>query len=261
MRINSKFNPFIILLIIFLSAIGLYSQDIIILSNDRAIMAKNIVITPATVSYQAYSNSNNKNLTIPRSQVKTVSYKDGSNIILNQNEHLYNKLNLDENIISIYLLDFVISNITFSYEKIIAGGKYGIKIPLSFGYKDKTTTLYYPIPTEPDYTNELVSKFYSGASFNIYPTGQGRLRYFLGPEIRIGNGIYHNNENDYGSSSKDNLNTGYFKLLLNNGITYTPSNSFSISIIGSVGIQYMTKKEINKAQTSGALSLNLSLRF
>ncbi len=255
---TTKISLLILILIIF-SNVKLVSQDIIVLTDNTTVVAKNIVVRVNDVEYQNFNDSSK--VIIPRNSVQLISYNDGSQIELNSIQKSFNRLDLGNNLVSFHFLDFVISNFTLSYERIISDGKYGIQIPVSIGYKDKPSTIYFPLPMEPDYTNKLVSKFYTGINFNIYPTGQARFKYYLGPGLRFGNGLFFENANNYSSNSQQSIKTGYFKFLLNNGVVYTPVNSLSISIIGSIGIQYMFDKQINKAQTSGALSINLSLRF
>lgn len=172
-----------------------------------------------------------------------------------------NPLDLGENLFAFHFLDFIVNSFTVSYERIIADGKYGIQIPVSFGYSDETTTIYFPVPFEPDYTNKLVNKFYTGVSFNVYPTGQGTIKYFLGPAVRFGNGLYYENADDYGEHKQDHISTGYIKFLISNGVVLTIANTLSISAVGSIGIQHMYKADTDPTQTTGALSVNMSFRF
>jgi len=160
-----------------------------------------------------------------------------------------------------HFLDFVINNFTVSYERILSDGKYGIQIPFSFGYSENTTAIPLPPPFDSDYTNYLVNKFYSGIKFNIYPTGQGKIKYFLGPEIQFGNGIFHQDNSNYWQNNPYTTTTGYMKFLVNNGVVFTFAKTLSVSVIGSIGIQHMFKINTNATQTTGALSINLSYRF
>ena len=83
----------------------------------------------------------------------------------------------------------------------------------------------------------------------------------MGPSIRFGNGHFHEDFNSYGHHNPPPIKTGYLKFLINNGIVATFASTFSVSVIGSIGIQHMYKIATSPTQTTGALSLNLSLRF
>lgn len=240
---------------------NVFSQDIINLVSGDIIIATNIVIKPNQVDYQNFNDKDGKVLSLPKINIKTITYNDGTEVKMVSKNQSSNKPNLAKNLINFNLFDFIISNLTISYERILNEGKFGIQIPFSIGYKDETSSIYIPIPGDIEYTNKLVSKFCTGINFNLYPTGQGKFKYFLGPSFLYGNGLYHDRENNYSSTYEEPYNTNYFKLLLNNGIIFTPVDNLSFSIIGSIGIQHMLNKEIKKTETTGALALNLSLRF
>ncbi len=240
----------------------LFSQDVIYLSSKDIILANNIIIKPDSIVYTDFNDTTNTAITISKSIINTISFNDGSAIKIVKNKPSKKSSNFPVNIISFHLFDLVISNLTLSYERIISEGKVGIQIPISIGYKDATTSLPLLLPYgSEEYTNKLVSKFYSGINFNLYPTGQGKFKYFLGPALHIGSGLYFPNYNNYSSDNEDPINTNYAKLLLNNGIIYSPVETLSISVVGAIGIQHMFNTNINKTETTGGLSINLSLRF
>lgn len=236
----------------------LSAQDIITLKNNYTIDAKNIVVTPKEVRYQDYYDNSAEMLVLQKSKVSSILYENGSTVNL-YNIQKTTHADVGNNLLTFHFLDFVINNFTISYERIIANGKYGIQIPFSFGYSDETTTVPLPPPTSSDYTNYLVNRFYTGIKFNIYPTGQGKVKYFLGPEIRFGTGLL--NQDYYNYNNPYTTNTGYIKFFINNGVVFTFANSLSISAVGSIGIQHMYKIDTNPTQTTGALSINLSYRF
>jgi hypothetical protein len=255
-------KPLLILLVsIFLISSSLLAQDIITLKNNYTIEAKNILVTPDELKYQNFYSENGEVLVLQKSKVVSILYQNGSKVKIYEPTIKVTQNSIGENLISFHFLDFVISNFTISYERIIANGKYGIQIPFSFGYSDKPTTIHVPLPWDSEYTNSLVNQFYSGITFNIYPSGQGKIKYFLGPTLRFGIGDYYENWNDYNYDSNYITNTGYIKFLVNNGIVFTFANSLSITAIGSIGIQHMYKVNTNHTQTTGALSLNMSYRF
>ena len=251
----------LLLLIASLLTLQLEAQDIITLKNSSTIDAKNIVITNTEVRYQNFNDNSEEMLVLQKVNVVSILYNNGSKVKIYKALKKSNNAIFGDNLITFHFLDFVINSFTFSYERIIGNGKYGIVIPFSFGYSDKTTTIPSPLLLDSDYTNNFVNQFYTGITFNIYPTGQGKVKYFLGPSIRFGNGHLHEDFNSYGQYNPPPIKTGYLKFLINNGIVATFASTFSVSVIGSIGIQHMYKIATSPTQTTGALSLNLSLRF
>jgi len=240
---------------------NLLSQDIITLKNNYTIDAKNIVVTPDEINYENFYDDSGKILVLQKSKVVSILYQNGSKVKMYQPSITVTQSTMGENLITFHFLDFAISNFTVSYERIIEDGKYGIQIPFSFGYSNKPTTIPVPLPWDSEYTNSLVNQFYTGITFNIYPSGQGKVKYFLGPALRFGSGKYYENWSSYNSSPNSSINTGYVKFLVNNGIVFTFANSLSITAIGSIGIQHMYKVDNSPTQTTGALSVNMSYRF
>lgn len=250
---------FISAILVLVLSVEILSQDIITLKNNYTIDAKSIVVTPSEVKYQDYYSTSDEVLILQKKTVSSISYENGSIV------NLYNikktQVDIGNNLLTFHFLDFVINSFTFSFERIISEGKFGIQIPFSFGYSENTTAIPLPPPFDSDYTNELVNKFYTGITFNIYPTGQGKFKYFLGPSVRFGSGLFHEDFNQYGHNNPPPIETGYIKFLINNGVVVTFARSLSVTLVGSIGIQHMYKINTNPTQTTGALSLNLSYRF
>jgi len=133
-----------------------------------------------------------------------------------------------------------------SYERILNNGKVGIQIPVSFGYAPHNNV-----------SNDFViNKFYTGLYFNFYPTGQGKVRYFLGPGIRVGSG-HDNHDNN------NNSDSFYGKLLINNGVVFSPIQQLSLAAVLSLGIRYFPEagQYNEEVKTTAAFSFNLSYRF
>ncbi|MGV3503262.1 MAG: hypothetical protein ACO1O1_06105 [Adhaeribacter sp.] len=75
-------------------------------------------------------------------------------------------------------VDLVYGNLGLAYEHILPSGKVGLKVPLLLGLGS---------PGEPQNysTNYRVNtRFGSGLDLNIYPFGQGRYRFYVGPAFQ-----------------------------------------------------------------------------
>ncbi len=240
-----KFN--IIIFIALLSIFGTADAQDFIYKNSGERLAVDIVEVGKTeITYTEFGNPSRELRFMSLSQVSTILYKDGT-LKQYENHKEVTDDGFNRNLISFHLADMVVSNFTLSYEHILASGKMGILIPVAFGYGSGPEV------------NGLKNKFYSGISLNFYPTGQGKVRYVLGPGLRFGTAKTDIN-NGNGSTNED---TFYTKFMVNNGMLITPIESLSLSIVGSLGIVY--KEKVNpgsdEVQTTGAFTFMISYRF
>jgi len=249
-----------VVLFLFFASINIFSQDIITLNNNFTIDAKNIVLTPKEVKYQNYYDKEGKEIILEKNKVASILYENGSKIKIYEAKVPISQSTMGVNLITYHFLDLIVGNFTISYERIIAKGKFGIAIPISFGYSTEPVPIYFPPPFDDEYSNMLVNEYFSGITFNIYPTGQGKVRYFLGPSLRFGSGKYFTS-NNYGYDSNNAIATGYFKFLVNNGVMFTFADALTISVVGSIGIQHLYNINHDKTQTTGAIAANMSFRF
>lgn len=247
-----------LLVALFLSfSAGLFAQDYIyLLDQDQSrIAAKNIRLGKTEIKYENYEGTDGRIFLLNPTQVKLIAYENGDikymqvvEVKTKQKEAYVFKKNL----VSFHLFDLVFTNFTFSYERILNNGRVGFNIPLSFGYGSGNSA-----PNN-DY---VVNKFYTGLTINFYPTGQGKVRYLVGPGLRIGLG--HDNNMYNGSYDNEKPDTFYTKLLINNGVMFSPIPELSLSLIGSLGMRYYPEAGENNEEvtTSAAFNFNLSYRF
>ena len=242
-------NFLILSILLLASSYGVLAQDYIYLRDlQTRIAAKNIKISVSEISYENYGADDGQVYSIKSNQVNLIAYENGEVRMIQRKSKIINNYDFKKNLITYHLFDLVISNFTISYERILQNGKLGIQIPFSFGYSAGNNFG----------ENVVISRFYSGLYFNFYPTGQGKVRYFLGPGIRLGVG--HDNH-DY--DSQDYTDTFYGKLLINNGIVFSPIPELSLSAILSLGVRYYPEASNynEEVRTSAAFSFNLSYRF
>ncbi|RLD45644.1 MAG: hypothetical protein DRI88_08530 [Bacteroidetes bacterium] len=246
---NIMKNIFILGITFLAFSSGLFSQDYIYLRDQQQrIAAKNISISATEIWYEDYSSSEGHLYSIKPELVSLIAYENGEVRVIKSRAKDMNTYDFKKNLITYHLSDLIISNFTMSYERILQSGKLGIQIPVSFGYASGTNFG----------NNVLISKFYSGVYVNFYPNGQGKVRYLLGPGIRIGVG--HDNHN---SNSQNYTDTFYGKLLINNGVVFSPIPDLSLSAVLSLGIRYYPEAvSYNKdVRTTAAFTFNLSYRF
>ena len=243
----------LLLFAISLFSVKSYSQDFIYTRNNNRIAAKIVSLEINEIHYKDYNNLDGEVIAIKNKDVSLVAFEDGHLEFFEPVKKIIMRNDFNRNLITYHLADLIVNNFVISYERINKSGKVGFEIPISFGYSH--------------YANfeDMYNQFYTGLSINFYPTGQGKWRFITGPAMRIGVGRWdyydYNYEGDYVNYDEK---TGYFKLLVNNGVIFTPIKSLSFSVIGYIGIRYAFsvppnyKKEI---MTTGGVSVNLAYRF
>ena len=159
-----------------------------------------------------------------------------------------------KSIISFNYGDFLANRFSFSYERLLADGKLGIKIPFGVTYHNPANY----------YNNNNRMLYYSGLDLNFYPLGQRRLTYSVGFGCRVGvvNNYYYNYYYDpyyayyYPPFVKKSLAAWFY---MNNGLTLHIIENMSISGIFGLGLRDMEGP--NWAEFSAVGELNVSIRF
>lgn len=244
------------------------AQDVIYKKDGSREDSKIVLIGTKDIQYKKFSNPDGPVYTLPKSDIVMITYQNGEYEMFSSQKEAVStskeelKTNFTKNIIGYHLFDVVYGDFTFSYERILSSGTIGIKIPFGFGYAYNS-----------DYfnsSNEWVKNaFYSGIGVNFYPTGQGKWRYFLGPQVRVGYGkqsYWMTIWDDYGNYVTDEEETAegiYTKFIVDNGIMFTPVRNFSISAIAGVGVRYFPQADYsyNVFMPTGYFSLNIGYRF
>ena len=243
------------LLLVFALLLGFnsFSQDYIYTKSNSRIAAKIIDLGIAEVHYKDYNNQNGTVIAIKNSDISLIAYEDGHLEFFEPVKRIKMRNDFKANLFTYHVADLLFNNFTISFEHINKSGKIGFEVPLSLGYSHYANI------------DDLYNQFYTGLSLNFYPTGQGKWRFLTGPGMRIGMAKWdYYNYHDGGNSTDYNETTGYFKLMINNGVIFTPIEALSFSVIGSLGVRYvftMPEGYDYQLRTTGAVSVNLSYRF
>jgi hypothetical protein len=244
------------------------AQDIIFKKDGTREETKIVMIGDKEIQYKKFSNLEGPVYSLAKSQILMITYENGDYemMVSKDDEAKMAKQelasNFAKNLLGYHLFDVVYGDFTFSYERIVSSGTIGIKIPLGFGYAYNS-----------DYFNNsdewVRNMIYTGIGINFYPTGQGKWRYFLGPNVRIGYGkqnywmTYWDEYGNYISDGEESAEGIYTKFFVDNGIMFTPVRNLSISAIVGVGIRYFPEagQYNNVVMPTGYFSMNISYRF
>jgi hypothetical protein len=236
---------------------GIKAQDVLYKfdgSKEKVIIKE---INEKDIVYKLFDNQNGPDYRISRNDVLMVTYQNDTFEIINKS--LVNDRTVARNIFSYNLFDLVWNSFTVSYECIFENGKTGLKIPLSLGYN------YNDEYTNFDFRNIIAS----GVGINFYPTGQGKWKYFMGPQIKLGLGkeqeyyYYYDEFGNYIGEEVKGVESFYGKFFIDNGIMFTPVTNFSLAAFVSLGVRYVAKSNYDNdgINTDGAFGVNLSYRF
>lgn len=260
----------LLLLTIFLFAFAFssFSQDILYKADGTKEQVKITLLTDKEIQYKKFSNLDGPVFTIPKRDVMMITYENGDfEMMKNSTDNKKaDKTDLAENfkknLISFHLFDVVYYDFTFSYERILASGTIGIQIPVGIGYA-------YSSDFNNNSSDRVKNKFYSGIGINFYPTGQGKWRYFVGPNIRVGYGklidySYGGYYDDQGNwvAEGDRITEGiYTKFFMDNGVIFTPVKNFSVAAVAGVGVRFFPEVNSNAVMPTAYFSFNMSYRF
>jgi hypothetical protein len=228
------------------------AQDKLTLKTDEVIPVKIIRITKSKITYTKTSNAAGPEYEVDKKTVKTIAFENGdAESFVNSNSLPFE---VKKSIISFNYGDFLANRFSFSYERLLADGKLGIKIPFGVTYQNPANY----------YNNNNRMLYYSGLDLNFYPLGQRRLTYSVGFGCRVGvvNNYYYNYYYDpyyayyYPPFVKKSLAAGFY---MNNGLTLHIIENMSISGIFGLGLRDMEGP--NWAEFSAVGELNVSIRF
>jgi hypothetical protein len=139
-----------------------------------------------------------------------------------------------KNNLSLFLSDVVMKRLSFEYEHIMGeNGNMSINIPAS-----------YSIGTMEDiYGDE--TQWWIGMGMKLYPTGQGVIRYYFGPEVRVmgayrlEDGAYYDYETGINLYQPEEYDLVHSAFLLNNGMIYEPTENFIFTV--NLGLGFVSR--------------------
>ncbi len=242
-----------ILLFVAMSAIA---QDLIFMRDlGKRIAATNIKVSIDETTYTKFNDESGKVYSLFNNEISMIAYVNGDVRFFEKEKKVTRRYNYKKNLLNFHLFDLIVNNFKLSYERIISNGKMGIQIPFAVGYGNGISGF-----------DDIRNKFYTGISLNFYPTGQGKVRYFMGPGLQFGKGSYDDEYYAGGSSHPPmqvEKDTFVFRFLVNNGVIFSPIKELSLSAMLALGIRYVDESYDgnDNIKTVGAFSFNLAYRF
>lgn len=219
------------IILFFIAGKSLFSQDIIFFTNGTKDSVKVLEIGPELITYKKAGRMDGPVYKVLRNEVVLIEFGDGEIEVIRPTVYpAPGSSFMNEgktNIFSLNVLGLFLGNIHLGYEHIFGKGNFGLRANL-------VATVV------PDITD--IPFYLTGFDFNFYPTGQGQLKYFLGPSLRVG--IIDD--------------APIVSTLFNNGIAYSPQGS-SFYMGGQLGLGISVYDE--ELMEYGFIMLNIGTRF
>jgi hypothetical protein len=253
----------LLFILLFAFAFTSFSQDILYKADGTKEQVKITMVTDKEIQYKKFTNPDGPVYSVPKKDVLMITYENGDFEMINKStvsDKNAAKVELAENfapnLLTFNLFDVIYYDFTISYERILSSGTIGIQIPVGIGYA-------YFSDINNNSSDRVKNKFYSGVGINFYPTGQGKWRYFVGPNIRVGYGKlsdwqYDGNGDYYETNVEEGI---YTKFYMDNGVIFTPIKNFSVAAVAGVGVRFFPEAHSNPVMPTGFFSFNMSYRF
>ncbi|MCF8348106.1 MAG: hypothetical protein K9G61_04770 [Bacteroidales bacterium] len=251
---KKRTSSFLVLLFVVASFHVVKAQDFIYLKNKQArIAVEDISVLSSETRYQLFGDQSNVTYAINNADISLIAYANGDIRLFQGEGDIKPAYKYEKNLFTFHLFDLVVNQFTLSYERILSNGKVGLQIPVSLGFSESDHNGF----------DDVNNKYYTGINLNFYPTGQGKVRYFLGPGLQVGQSTYNEDQLINGQYIDVEVETMSLHLLVNNGLMISPVKDMSFAVIGSIGVRYLSdfNESHDEIKTVGAFAFNLSYRF
>jgi hypothetical protein len=269
-----------------LLAFAATGQDIIELRDGKRIETKVIEVLKKEVVYKKFSNLNGPSYRVETKDIATITYESGAVDNYNKkdsqqndaevNSFLFGRIprveesELGNNIIAMDVVDLMVQNITFSYERLFGDRRrVGIRVPFSASLLGTSAN-----------SNTVLSQhnlYYSGLDLSFYPFGQGQSRFLLGPSIRLGSArkrdsdvfigydtTYVNGNPQIEAIYQNNVTLHpYFSFMVHGGFNWNPVKELSIHTLLGIGTRKYLQSAPNNDDviTTAFFTVSIGYRF
>lgn len=251
----------IITLFLLVTTLALHAQDAIYKKDKTKIDGKVLEVGDWNVKYRQASNPDGPIYTIHKNEIVIIIYQNGtSDIFTSEVRRPRHKkfdslaVNFKRNMIGVDIGEFSNVAVNITWEHIFGKkGKTGLRIPFSVGIG----------PGWYSYNHKVFS---AGADFLFFPTGQGKLRYYVAPYAEVGlySGSYwfHTYNADMAISYYQHYREMRYSGGVKNGIQFQATRNFSVTADLGFGLRYSPKGYwYNYVQPASRANLILGYRF
>jgi hypothetical protein len=232
----------LLLLSLLLLAFSLsYGQDLITRSDGMVLQATVLEMKPGLVRFKLFGQADTLVYQISTRDVEVIRMADGTTrtfpeaAAAKQESAPFDYYTRSgRNILWYNFFELIYPNFALAYERVLASGKIGFKIPLMIGLSPANSANNYSIDVRKN------TRLGIGLEMNVYPFGQGRFQYYVGPafQYRTYQGYFYST-NPGAPPGLQSQNAGMFSLALKNGAYYQFSRFFIVSVDAGLGYRFL----------------------
>ncbi|MCE6991662.1 hypothetical protein [Dyadobacter sp. CY323] len=266
-------------ILLFLISFIANSQDIIVKRNGKTIEGKVTEVGIDRVSYTISNEPKSAIFVIKKNELNRIEFANGQTVFIN--DQIGTGKRREE--VSVNAEGFGRSQINFSpFKALDSGPGFGVSYEIQVDKKQYLGVILPFTITFPDRYNYLFDSgntgrnemFYFSPGLKIYPFGQRKVTYAVGPHIFTGFGQSYTTSTNYdpGTGVYTNVDrrTKNFRLgiIVNNYINFQITPKFQLGLNGGLGSRYIDRETtdlnvINRGgiNITGEFNFNFGLRF
>ncbi|GGB99438.1 hypothetical protein [Dyadobacter sediminis] len=252
------------------------AQDVIIRRNGKVTECKILEVGINNVTYKLGKEESDASFVIRKNELSSIRMENGVTVYMNERQEAENEKNsrrgitFGANLINFSPFQALDSGIGFgiNYERIIdKQGYFGITLPFALTFPDNSSSIAYD-------TRQGTEIFYFSPGLKIYPAGQRRVTYAVGPNLFTGfghrwiyNDFYNPNTGSY-TSTEARAKVFRFGLMVNNYINFQITRAFQLGLHLGLGSRYVDNEKylninnkMHGIEFTGEFMFNLGLRL
>ncbi|WP_353721405.1 hypothetical protein [Dyadobacter sp. 676] len=259
------------------------AQDILVRKNGSIIEGKVVEVGIDRVLYKISQEANAANFVVRKNELLRIEFGNGQTIWFDkrrersadrgreQNSPIVQDEEFGKNKIDVSPFKALDSGPGFgiSYERILGkNGYFGLLLPFTITVAD---SYYFPMGSENSNNEEM---YYFSPSLKVYPFGQKRVTYAVGPTLYAGMGKRWNNYTDYDpatqvyTSREEERERFRMGMIVNNYVNFQITKHFQIGLNAGVGPRYIDREKFGSKvyktrgmEITGEFNFNLGFRF
>lgn len=228
------------------------AQDTLYKVDGSIYIVKIFELNESQVKYKLFSNPEGPTYVISKENVTRIRYESGliEDFPKSISGNTIPGLKLDliitdfgRNFFSVNVFDLLTqSTLTFGYEYTFKSGRFSLEVPISFTLGNKR---YY-------FSNKA---FGTGLDFNLYPYGQGRVKFFYGPSFEYRKYKFSNTTYEINSA---------YAFLFQAGYLFQPQKHLNISVKAGIGYIRLIRDDYSyysNGEVATKVGLNIGYKF
>jgi len=259
-----------------------HAQDVIVRKNGSTIEGKVVEVGIDKVLYKISQEANAANFVVRKNELLRIEFENGQTIWFDKRAERSNARGRERNAPIVQDEELGKNKIDFSpfkaldsgpgfgisYERILdKRGYFGLLLPFTLTIPDS-----YYLPSIGENSDDQM--YYFSPSLKVYPFGQKRVTYAVGPTLFTGIGTKWQYTNKYDplsgvtTSSEEERQRFRMGMIVNNYVNFQITPHFQIGLNAGVGPRYLDREKYHSStyrngrmEITGEFNFNLGFRF